>query len=389
MPACCWARRWRGPASPLCLIERQPLGCDRRRHAPMAGRWRCSPAVSMSCAASALGRVSAPGRPRSSRSRWSTSTGGGHVHYDSDAHGKGPFGVGVEQVGLRQGLLEAFLTACRRGRLSAGRSRGPAARQAGAMQVDLRRRLDDRRPVSWSVPTAAARGCASWRGSRVDRWAYDQQALTLVLRHQRPHRRHGARVAAARRAARDAAAAGPPHRHHLGRAHGGGASGWPACPGASCWPSFDAAHRRRAGQARARERPGRLSARRPACAAATWRRAWRWSAMPRTACTRSTPRASTWAWPTSARWPMPWWRHGARPRSRLRRGAAALRARAARRQHAAPVADRRAGARCSRPTWRRCTPRAAWPWTRSSACRRSSGWRCATACRPAEPAPRA
>ena len=34
--------------------------------------------------------------------------------------------------------------------------------------------------------------------------------------------------------------------------------------------------------------------------------------------------------------------------------------------------------RCSPPTCRRCRPRAAWRWTRSSACRRSSGWRCAT-----------
>ena len=65
--------------------------------------------------------------------------------------------------------------------------------------------------------------------------------------------------------------------------------------------------------------------------AATWRRAWRWSATPRTASIRSTPRASTWAWPTWAPWSTPWWRRRARgldlgsgeallPYARARRG---------------------------------------------------------------------
>src|SRR4051794_21435968 len=35
--------------------------------------------------------------------------GGGQVRYDSEQHGKGPFGVGVEHASLRRALLEAFL----------------------------------------------------------------------------------------------------------------------------------------------------------------------------------------------------------------------------------------------------------------------------------------
>ena len=84
-------------------------------------------------------------------------TGGGHVHYDSDAHGKGSFGVGVEQVGLRQGLLEAFLAtagaaAYRQGEVACLR------REAGAMRVDLA----DGSTISASVVVGA-----DGRGSRV------------------------------------------------------------------------------------------------------------------------------------------------------------------------------------------------------------------------------
>ena len=149
-------------------------------------------------------------------------TGGGHVHYDSDAHGKGPFGVGVEQVGLRQGLVEAFLAAAG----AAAYRQGEVAclrREAGAMRVDLA----DGSTISASVVVGA-----DGRGSRVrelarialDSWTYDQQALTLVLRHQHPHdgtvrewlRRGGPLATLPLR--------WPPHGDHLGRAQGGGAA---------------------------------------------------------------------------------------------------------------------------------------------------------------------
>lgn len=168
----------------LCLIERQPLtsivtaAADGRTLALLAGSVavvrRLGAWPSLATRTAAIEQVEVI-----------DVTGGGHVHYDSDAHGKGPFGVGVEQVGLRQGLLEAFVaaagaTAFRQGEVSALR------RQGRGMVVDL---------ADGGTITASLVVGADGRGSRVrelariglDRWAYDQQALTLVLRHERPH----------------------------------------------------------------------------------------------------------------------------------------------------------------------------------------------------------
>ena len=114
-------------------------------------------------------------------------TGGGHVHYDSDAHGSAPFGAGVEHTDLRRGLLRAYLSHA-----------GEAAVLAGEV-ADMRRvgpamcvTLSDGRVIETRLVVGA-----DGRGSRVrelagigvDRWSYDQQALTMILRHDRPH--HG------------------------------------------------------------------------------------------------------------------------------------------------------------------------------------------------------
>ena len=284
------------------LVERQPRAAIARRRrsdgrtlALLAGsvaivrRLGAWPSLGASC------------RPRSSGSRWSTSTGGGHVHYDSDAHGKGPFGVGVEHVEPAAGpCCEAFLGHAGEAACSPGRGRRPAARRRRHARSTL---ADGSRCRPRS---GRRRGRARLAGARagrigVDRWAYDQQALTMVLRHERPHRRHRARVAAARRAAGDAAAAGPRTGRHLGRARGRGDE-LAALPRRDLLAAFDRGHRRGAGRLEIESGPTVYPLGRAACAAATWRRGWRWSATRRTACTRSTPRASTWAWPTSARW---------------------------------------------------------------------------------------
>lgn len=112
--------------------------------------------------------------------------GGGHVQYDSAAHGGQPFGAGVEHVALRRSLLEAFVDHAGAASFLQGEV-ASLCRTGGAMHVTL---TDGR--VIETVVVVGADG----RGSRVrelarigvDRWAYDQQALTLILRHDRPHR---------------------------------------------------------------------------------------------------------------------------------------------------------------------------------------------------------
>ena len=111
--------------------------------------------------------------------------GGGHVHYDSDAHGKGPFGVGVEHAGLRRALLAAFL-----------RHAGEDAYRQG--EVASQRRVGDAMGVSFWPTVRACRAqlvvgadgrgsrVRELAGSRVDRWAYDQQALTMVAASRAP-----------------------------------------------------------------------------------------------------------------------------------------------------------------------------------------------------------
>ena len=110
--------------------------------------------------------------------------GGGHVRYDADLHGKGAFGVGVEQTALRQALLRAFL-------LHAG-----SASLLGDEVAALHRERDASvlRLASGREISAPLVVGADGRGSRVrelariavDRWTYDQRALTMVLCHQRP-----------------------------------------------------------------------------------------------------------------------------------------------------------------------------------------------------------
>lgn len=112
--------------------------------------------------------------------------GGGQVHYDSEGHGKGPFGVGVEQPALRAALLQSFLD-------HAGE---PAFLQD---EVASLRRERDASIVTLASGRALAAPIvvgADGRGSHmrelariaVDRWSYDQRALTMVLRHDLPHR---------------------------------------------------------------------------------------------------------------------------------------------------------------------------------------------------------
>ena len=111
--------------------------------------------------------------------------GGGRIHYDSAAHGGGPFGYGFEHVVLRRALLEAFLS----------RS-GTDAWICD--EVTALRRVGDGiavRLASGRELTAALLVGADGRASRVrelarigvDRWSYDQRALTMVIRHDRPH----------------------------------------------------------------------------------------------------------------------------------------------------------------------------------------------------------
>ena len=205
MPACCSARPWRRRAS-RCAWSSASRGRRSPRPRPTAARWRCSPAASRSSAGSAPGRASRPDRRRSSRSRWSTSPAAARSTTTATRTARGRSASASSMSACARALLEAFLDRCRRGGLAPGRGRRPAARRPGD---------------AWSTSPTARRSRralvvgADGRGSRVrelariglDRWAYDQQALTLVLRHDRPHRRHGARVAAPRRAAGDPAAA--------------------------------------------------------------------------------------------------------------------------------------------------------------------------------------
>ena len=267
--------------------------------------------------------------------------GGAHVHYDSDSHGQGPFGVGVEQVGLRQGLLEAFLAAAGPVALRQGEVAG-LRRQGRRCLVDL---------ADGSTIAAALVVGADGRGSRVrelariglDRWAYDQRALTLVLRHDRPHDgmvrewlRHGGPLATlplpgrrtgvtwVERTAEAQRLAGLPHAELLGEfdALTGGVLGRVALESGPASYPLGAQHARALRGA----------------ALGAGRRCGAWGP--------SNPRAGLQHGRGGCR------RAGglaavgqcARPRSWLRRGAAALRARPARRQYATAVADRRSGA---------------------------------------------
>lgn len=111
--------------------------------------------------------------------------GGGQVHYDSAAHGKGPFGVGIEHGRLRKGLLKAFLAEAGQEAWLEGEV-AELRREAGAIEMTL---ADGRRVRAALVVGADGRGSRVRELARiaVDRWAYGQHAITFVLRHDRPH----------------------------------------------------------------------------------------------------------------------------------------------------------------------------------------------------------
>jgi 2-octaprenyl-6-methoxyphenol hydroxylase len=108
------------------------------------------------------------------------------VHYDSREHGKGPFGYGFEHIALRRGLLRSFLD-------HAGQEAMLCDEVAGLERIEGAARL---RLASGRELLARLVIGADGRGSRirelariaVDRWSYDQRALTMILRHDRPHR---------------------------------------------------------------------------------------------------------------------------------------------------------------------------------------------------------
>ena len=113
--------------------------------------------------------------------------GGGHVRYDSELHGKGPFGVGVEHAGLRRALLQAFLAHAGPDALRRGEVAG-LARDGDGIAVSFKDGSSCRARL---VVGADGRGSRVRELARipVERWFYDQDALTMVLRHERPHRR--------------------------------------------------------------------------------------------------------------------------------------------------------------------------------------------------------
>ncbi len=110
--------------------------------------------------------------------------GGVRVHYDSAEHGGQPFGAGVEQTALRRALLEAFLDRAGEAALLQGEV-AALQRTGGVAAVTL---ADGRVLDAKLVVGADGRGSRIRTLARIgiDRWAYDQQALTMILRAVRP-----------------------------------------------------------------------------------------------------------------------------------------------------------------------------------------------------------
>ncbi len=109
--------------------------------------------------------------------------GGGQVRYDSAVHGKGPFGVGVEQPELRKALLGAFLDQAGPEALLRDEVAG-LRRERSCLRLSL---ASGRQIAAPLVVGADGRGSRVRELARiaVDRWSYDQRALTMVLRHDR------------------------------------------------------------------------------------------------------------------------------------------------------------------------------------------------------------
>jgi 2-octaprenyl-6-methoxyphenol hydroxylase len=108
------------------------------------------------------------------------------VHYDSATHGTGPFGYGFEHIGLRRGLLRSFVDQAGEAAMLCDAVAG-LERVGGAARVTL---ASGRELVARLVVGADGRGSRVRELARiaVDRWPYEQRALTMILRHDRPHR---------------------------------------------------------------------------------------------------------------------------------------------------------------------------------------------------------
>ena len=111
--------------------------------------------------------------------------GGARVHYDSAAHSGGPFGYGFEHVALRRALLETYLS-----RAGADAWICDEVAELDRVGDGIAVRLASGRQLTASLLVGA-----DGRASRVrdlarigvDRWSYPQRALTMVIRHDRPH----------------------------------------------------------------------------------------------------------------------------------------------------------------------------------------------------------
>lgn len=112
--------------------------------------------------------------------------GGSRIHYHSAEHGNAPFGAGVEAATLRRGLLTAFLRQAGEDALVQGEV-AALRRWPGGITVTL---ADGREWRARLVVGADGRGSRLRELARIgiERWSYGQHALTMVLRHERPHR---------------------------------------------------------------------------------------------------------------------------------------------------------------------------------------------------------
>lgn len=171
----------------VCLVERQPRAAieaataDGRSLALLAGSVAILQAVglwqSLAAETAAIDRVEV-----------TDVAGGGRVRYDSADHGGGPFGVGVEHAALRRRLLAGFIEAAGSEAWLEGAIEG-LRRDGAAVEATL---ADGRRVRAALVVGADGRGSRVRELARipVDRWAYGQHALTMVLARAHGHTVH-------------------------------------------------------------------------------------------------------------------------------------------------------------------------------------------------------